>query len=110
MLGSVLEPHTCYREIRAGHCLWVEAGEICRQRCRHDITTAWRVAADIPVPEFSEGQVYNWVREALVESVNRHLVGRAGRGFPFGGNRFRHFGRPDERMGRVAFARRDHSL
>ena len=77
MLGSVPEPHTWYRDIRAvraGHCLWVEAGEIRRQRCWHDIATAWRFAAQAPTAPLPEPELRARVRAALLESIDRHLV------------------------------------
>jgi asparagine synthase (glutamine-hydrolysing) len=75
MLGSVSEPRTWYRDIRAvraGHAMWIEAGKVDREWCWSDIGAAWRDAAgtvtltDIEIPE--------WVATALRESVARHLV------------------------------------
>lgn len=77
MLGSVPEPHTWYRDIsavRAGHCLWIEEGQIRQQRCWHDIALVWRAAAEAPPLALSEGQVRERVRAALVDAVDRHLV------------------------------------
>jgi len=74
MLGSVPEPHTWFRDIRAlpaGHCAWIEEGRLGPTRCWHDIGDAWRGAdqRDITVDEASRG-----VQAALRESVARHLV------------------------------------
>lgn len=74
LLGSVPEPHTWYRDIRAlpaGHCLWVENGRVSVPHCWHDIGAAWRTA---PVVALSKQEVAQVVREALRESVARHLV------------------------------------
>jgi len=77
MLGSVPEPHTWYRDIsavRAGHCLWIDDGQIRQQRCWHDIGSVWRGAAEVSPLGLSEGQVRERVRAALVDAVDRHLV------------------------------------
>src|ERR1039457_5065505 len=47
MLGSVPEPHTWFRALRAlpaGHCAWIEDGLLGPARCWHDIGDAWRGA------------------------------------------------------------------
>lgn len=72
MLGSVPEPHTWYRAIEAvpaGHCLWIVAGRVSKRRCWQDIGAVWRTA-DALKPE----EIRDRVREALRESVARHLV------------------------------------
>ena len=75
MIGSVPEPHTWFREIRAlpaGHCAWIEDGRISRQWRWRDIGEAWREAGEgerVPSGEITES-----VRAALRESVQRHLV------------------------------------
>jgi asparagine synthase (glutamine-hydrolysing) len=77
MLGSVPEPHTWYRDIRAipaGHALWIEDGRAGSPRCWHDIADAWRTAAREPAAEMPADIVQARVREALRESVARHLV------------------------------------
>ena len=83
MLGSVPEPHTWYRDIRAvpaGHSLWIENGRAGTARCWHDIADAWREAAAgreasaQPATEMPASEVQARVREALRESVARHLV------------------------------------
>jgi asparagine synthase (glutamine-hydrolysing) len=74
MLGSVPEPHTWFRDIvavQAGHCLWIEEGKAGDSRYWHDIGTAWRTAGEA----LSEDkEIKERVREALYESVSRHLV------------------------------------
>jgi asparagine synthase (glutamine-hydrolysing) len=74
MLGSVPEPHTWYRDIRAvpaGHFMWVEDGHVTASHCWHDLGATWRSAPPVAVsaPEIAAG-----VRGALRESVARHLV------------------------------------
>ena len=47
LLGSVAEPHTWYRDIRAlpaGHCAWIEDGRMGTPECWWDIAAAWRDA------------------------------------------------------------------
>jgi asparagine synthase (glutamine-hydrolysing) len=77
MLGSVPEPHTWYRDIRAipaGHSLWIADGRAGAPRCWHDIADAWRSAAREPAAKMPAVAVQARVREALRESVERHLV------------------------------------
>lgn len=72
MLGSVPEPHTCFRDIQSlppGHCAWVESGSVRSMRCWHDIGAAWRESGD-----GAPADVQALVREAVRESVARHLV------------------------------------
>ena len=72
MLGSVPEPHTCFRDIQSlppGHSAWVEDGSVRAMRCWHDIGAAWREQGGAATADVSE-----LVREALRESVARHLV------------------------------------
>jgi len=74
MLGSVPEPHTWFRDIRAlpaGHCAWIEDGRLGPARCWHDIGDAWRGAdqRDAVLEDVAER-----VRATLRESVARHLV------------------------------------
>lgn len=75
MLGSVPEPRTWYRDIRAvraGHALWVEAGKVEREWCWSDIGAAWRNA---PVTvAMSDIEVQERVAAAVRESVARHMV------------------------------------
>lgn len=74
MLGSIAEPHTWFRSIKAlpaGGAMWIKEGQILRQWCWHDIGAAWRDSESL------SGDVSNvrrLVGEALVESVDRHLV------------------------------------
>jgi asparagine synthase (glutamine-hydrolysing) len=72
MLGSVPEPHTCFRDIQSlppGQCAWVESGNVRSIRCWNDIGEAWREPGD-ETPQDVEAMV----REAVRESVTRHLV------------------------------------
>ena len=74
LLGSVPEPHTWYREIRAlpaGHCAWIEEGKMGTIRRWADIGDAWRSAERCPL---SEAGVKERVRNAVTESVARHVV------------------------------------
>lgn len=75
MLGSVPEPHTWYRDIRAvraGHAVWIEGGQVIRDECWADIGAAWRDAsACVAMPD---AEVRERVASALRESVERHLV------------------------------------
>lgn len=76
LLGSVPEPPTGYRDIQAvpaGHCLWIEDGQVTRQRCWQDIGDAWRQADRTPVPPAPEVRAH--VRQALRESGARDLQG-----------------------------------
>ena len=72
MLGSVPEPHTCFRDIQSlppGHCAWIESGSVHSIRCWQDIGAAWREAGDE-----TPADVQEMAREAVRESVVRHLV------------------------------------
>lgn len=74
LLGSVPEPHTWYRDIRAipaGHYAWIERNAISKTICWHDIGAAWRNTSPQRVPD---DDVQARVRAALRESVARHLV------------------------------------
>lgn len=74
LLGSVPEPHTWYREIRAlpaGHCAWITQGKIGSVRRWADIGNAWRQADSCAMPN---RHVQATVREVLKESVVRHMV------------------------------------
>lgn len=75
LLGSVPEPHSWYRDIRAipaGHCAWIADGAIQRMACWHDVGAAWRDAATVRAPD--DATVVAEVRAALRETVARHLV------------------------------------
>lgn len=53
-LGSVPEPHTGYRDIRAlpsGHCTWIEHGRADAPQCWHDIGQHWRQAPPAVLPD-----------------------------------------------------------
>ena len=74
MLGSVPEPHTWFRDVRAveaGHCVWVEAGRIGTSRRWWDVAQDWRNVEPVTISaeEISEG-----VQGALRTSVEAHLV------------------------------------
>src|SRR5882762_7366780 len=74
MLGSVPEPHTWFRDIRAlpaGHCAWIENGQLGPARCWHDIGDGWRGAGQRAA---AVEDVAQRVHTALRESVARHLV------------------------------------
>ena len=74
MLGSVPEPHTWYRDVRAipaGHYAWIEGGRITETRNWQDIGRAWREAPSTLQPD---EEVRDRVQLALRESVERHLV------------------------------------
>src|SRR5256714_6488196 len=74
MLGSVPEPRTWFRDVRAlsaGHCAWIENGRLGPARCWHDIGDAWRGAGQRAA---AVEDVALQVRTALRESVVRHLV------------------------------------
>lgn len=75
LLGSVPEPNTWYRDIRAlpaGHCAWIEADRTIILRRWYDIGDAWR-AADRS-PRLPDAEVRERVRAALRASVEHHLV------------------------------------
>lgn len=74
MLGSVPEPHTWYRDVRAlpsGHCVWIQHGRASSPRCWQDVGDAWRLATTVSTPA---GEMRERVSAALRESVERHLV------------------------------------
>lgn len=74
MLGSVPEPHTWFRDIRAvpaGHYLWIQEGRVTETRCWYDIGQVWRSA---PADELPAAEIPARIKAALRESVDRHLV------------------------------------
>jgi len=74
MLGSVPEPRTWFRDVRAlpaGHFAWIDEGHVAAPVRWHDIGEAWRVEPSERVPD---AEVREGVRSALCESVARHLV------------------------------------
>lgn len=77
MLGSVPEPHTWYRDIKsvpAGGCLYIENAHIIEERKWCDISNIWRNAALQRCEKLSQYDVQENVRDALRESITRHLV------------------------------------
>jgi asparagine synthase (glutamine-hydrolysing) len=73
MLGSVPEPHTWFRDVRAlraGHFAWIDDGAVTASAPWCIIGDAWRNATALRAPE----EVGAVVRQALLESVRRHLV------------------------------------
>lgn len=75
MLGSVPEPRTWFRDIKAlpaGCFAWVSDGRVVESGRWADIGGAWRRAAESDVP--APNQVADAVRSAVFESVRRHLV------------------------------------
>lgn len=74
LLGSVPEPNTWFRDIKAlpaGHCCWVVGGCIRNQRKWWDIADAWRNA---PLVSSPDAEVRERVRDALRTSLAAHLV------------------------------------
>ena len=74
LLGSVPEPQTWYRDIQAvpaGHYVWIEGDAIGAPVSWQEIGAAWR---DAPVALRPDDEVRGRVRDALRESVARHLV------------------------------------
>lgn len=74
LLGSVPEPHTWFRDVRAfppGHCAWIENGMLGSPRMWWDITEAWRTA---PAASHPAGEIKEHVRSALLASVSAHMV------------------------------------
>jgi asparagine synthase (glutamine-hydrolysing) len=73
MLGSVPEPHTWYRDIKAvpaGNCVWIEDGRMSDPVCWWDIGQIWRAA---PNRGIYEEEARDVVSRALRETVARHL-------------------------------------
>lgn len=74
MLGSVPEPHTWFRDIRAlpaGCCAWITKGRLGSLRRWQDIGEVWREASLLRT---TKADIQNEVEFALRESVGRHLV------------------------------------
>lgn len=74
MLGSVSEPYTWYRDIRAlpaGHCAWIKDGQVIEQRCWFDVGEAWRNSDS---GGLAPDEARELVAAALRESVARHLI------------------------------------
>jgi len=77
MLGSVPEPYTWYRDIRAlpsGHCMWIKGNCVDNLRCWCDISATWRDSSDQVATTLQTRTVKDHVQEALSESVGRHIV------------------------------------
>ena len=74
LLGSVPEPHTWYREIKAlpsGHSAWIENGRMAEPVCWSDIGRVW---CETPTELLPDDEARDRVRAALRESMSRHLV------------------------------------
>lgn len=74
MLGSVPEPYTWYKDIQAlqaGHSVWIEDGKSGSQYQWHDIGAAWR---NTDRAQVFPDEVRRKVKEALQQSIRRHLV------------------------------------
>jgi asparagine synthase (glutamine-hydrolysing) len=74
LMGSVPEPYTWYRDIQAlqaGHCVWVEGGQLGTPKCWWDVAAEWR---DLPPITTPEQEIRERVRAALRLSVSAHLV------------------------------------
>lgn len=74
MLGSVPEPYTWYRDIRAlpsGHFAWIHDGRVVTQSCWFDIGDVWRESSKTLI---SRAEVEEHAASALRESVARHLT------------------------------------
>jgi asparagine synthase (glutamine-hydrolysing) len=74
LLGSVPEPRTWFRDIRAlpaGHFAWITSAGPQPSRCYLDIGDAWRTAGG---EELGDDAVREQVRNALLDSVRAHLV------------------------------------
>lgn len=75
MMGSVPEPHTWFRDVRAlpaGSCLWIADGRVQEERRWHDIGSAWQSAA--PANALTDRELRTHVRAGVRESVRRHMV------------------------------------
>lgn len=73
LLGSVPEPYTWFEDIRAvpsGHCGWVKNSEFTTKKW-FDFSKPW---CDSPTAETPEKEIKSAVRNAIKESVQRHLV------------------------------------
>ena len=75
VLGSVPEPFTLYKSIRAlpaGHSLWLEMGNRRRQQSYFNVAEAYAQPATTAVPTRDEARAL--LHEALRDSVHHHLV------------------------------------
>jgi asparagine synthase (glutamine-hydrolysing) len=74
LLGSVPEPYTWYRDVRAlqaGHCVWIDGGRMGAPQCWWNVADDWRNAPTLSLPA---SEVRERVRSALRASVAAHLV------------------------------------
>ena len=75
LLGSVPEPYTWYRKVRAvsaGGFMWIKHGKILSQRIWWDISDAWRgeqLSGEIP-----DNITQEIVRKSLKSSIKAHLI------------------------------------
>ena len=78
LFGSVPEPFTLYRGIRAlpaGHTQWVDAGGAREPRRYHDLSSVLAAASDTAVTRDGEmPQAAERVRAACLDSVKAHLL------------------------------------
>lgn len=75
LLGSVPEPFTLYKGIRAlpaGHSLWLETGGRRRQQSYFELAEAYTQSAITTVPTHDEAREV--LHEALRDTVRHHLV------------------------------------
>jgi len=76
LFGSVPEPFTIHREIRAlpaGSVLWADVGGVREPRTYFSVAQAYRQAEDVAVVVGAD-ELHAGVREALLDSVRHHLV------------------------------------
>ena len=74
LLGSVPEPNTWYRDIKAlpsGHRCWIENGMMTNLECWFDIGEIWQNSSEL---SSTSEDIADFVSSALRESVVRHLV------------------------------------
>ena len=74
LFGSVPEPFTCYREIRAlpaGHTQWVDVAGPREPKCFASLAEVLAKARQNPVPE---AEFAERLREGVLESVRAHLL------------------------------------
>lgn len=75
LLGSVPEPFTLYKGVRAlpaGHTLWLETGGRKRQQSFFDLAEVYAQPAMKAVP--TRDEAHGLLRDALRDSVRHHLV------------------------------------
>src|SRR5262249_56121997 len=77
LLGSVPEPFTTYREVRAlpaGSFVSIEQRGLRAPTQYHSIATIYSQAQERPLSATAKKEVKALVREALLDSVRHHLV------------------------------------